>query len=251
MERLDKLLSHEGFGSRKEVKILLRSGAVKVNGEIARDPTLKVDENDVEIFAGEKQVAIRKFVYLMMNKPRGCVSANKDGLHATVFSFLSDEYKTPFFQERLHIVGRLDIDTEGLLVFTTDGALIHRATSPKSHLPKTYRARLKNPVGENAREEYARRFAEGIHIAREGNEPEADCAAAKIEFARGEGESVRECLLTIYEGKYHQVKRMFAALGNEVASLSRVSIGSLALDKSLRPGEFRELSENEVESLEK
>ena len=179
-----------------------------------------------------------------MNKMQGVVSANKDGLHQTAFDFLSDEYKTPYLQEHLHIVGRLDIDTEGLLFFTTDGALTHKIISPKTHFPKQYFVRLKKSESKTRQEEIKELFFKGIHIPPEGNESEADCKSADLVW-----QSENEALLTITEGKFHQVKRMFAAVENEVVYLKRISIGPLKLDESLALGEYRELTDDEISLL--
>ena len=142
MIRLDKLLSHGGLGSRSSVKKLLRSGAVTVNGNSVSDASIRIDdENDVVAVRG-KRIEVRKAVYLMMHKPSGFVCAKRDGLYETVFDLLGDPYRTPFFEENLHTIGRLDCDTEGLLILTTDGALTHRITAPKSECGKTYVVRL-------------------------------------------------------------------------------------------------------------
>ena len=142
MIRLDKLLSHGGLGSRSSVKKLLRSGAVTVNGNSVSDASIRIDdENDVVAVRG-KRIEVRKAVYLMMHKPSGFVCAKRDGLYETVFDLLGDPYRTPFFEENLHTIRRLDCDTEGLLILTTDGALTHRITAPKSECGKTYVVRL-------------------------------------------------------------------------------------------------------------
>lgn len=143
--RLDKILSHEGFGSRKAIRKILYSSEVLVNGNRILDPGFSVNPDKDEIKIDGETLTLRKNFYLMMNKPENFVSANKDGLHQTVFDLLDDRFHTPYLEENLHLVGRLDIDTEGLLLFTTDGALTHRITSPKTHLPKTYFVRIKNP----------------------------------------------------------------------------------------------------------
>jgi 16S rRNA pseudouridine516 synthase len=246
IERLDKILSHEGYGTRKSVKHFVRTHEVLVNGKATVDPSSHFDtENDVLSVDGEV-LSFKKNVYLMMNKKADYVCANKDGLHETVFSGLEDKYRTGFMAEHLHLIGRLDIDTEGLLIFTTDGELTHRLTSPKTHCPKTYFVRLSHSVNDAEYADYSDKFAKGIHIEREDNEDEADLESAKL--ARGPNEN--EMLLTIYEGKYHQVKRMFKAVGNEVIYLKRLSIGSLSLDESLNLGSYREMTDDEVLKLE-
>ena len=142
MIRLDKLLSHGGLGSRSSVKKILRSGAVTVNGKSVFDSSMRVDEEKDIVAADGKKIEIRKALYLMMYKPSGYVCAKRDGLHRTVFDLLGDAYRTPFFEDNLHTIGRLDCDTEGLLILTTDGALTHRITAPKSECGKTYVVRL-------------------------------------------------------------------------------------------------------------
>ena len=253
MIRLDKLLSHGGLGSRSSVKKLLRSGAVTVNGKSAFDSSMRVDEEKDIVVADGKKIEIRKVLYLMMYKPSGCVCAKRDGLHRTVFDLLGDAYRTPFFEDNLHTIGRLDCDTEGLLILTTDGGLTHRITSPKSECGKTYFVRLAKKVRSAERAAYVSTCAKGVHIAAEGREKEADCKSARLVWlgsgAANDNEDADECTLTIYEGKFHEVKRIFSALGNEVVYLKRIAIGALALDASLSSGEYRELSENEIELL--
>lgn len=242
--RIDKILSHEGFGTRKGIKKLLREYEVLVNGKRVLDSAFQVDpDNDVLVVDGE-EILLRKNIYLMMNKKQGVVSANKDGLHQTAFDYLSDDYKTPYLQEHLHIVGRLDIDTEGLLFFTTDGALTHKIISPKTHFPKEYFVRLEKKEDNNRKEQIKKAFFDGIHIEAEGNEKEADCKSALLTWVSDD-----EAKLIITEGKFHQVKRMFSAVGNQVIYLKRLSIGPLKLDESLKLGEYRELTKEEVSLL--
>ena len=248
-ERLDKILAHEGFGSRQDVRSLLHSGVVEVNNEVVTDPALKVDSGSDVITVDGEALSLRRFVYIMMNKPQNYVSANKDGLHGTVFDLLDESYHTPYLEDHLHIIGRLDIDTEGLLLFTTDGELTHFITSPKTHRSKTYLVHLKNPAGKDEQTEYTGRCAQGIHIPPEGNEAEADCKPAELIWLDGDKTESCRCQLTIYEGKYHEVKRIFAELGNEVVYLKRLSIGALQLDSSLEPGAYRELTDEEVQKL--
>ena len=181
-----------------------------------------------------------------MNKKPGVVSANKDGLHQTVFDFLPEEYRSGYLAENLHIVGRLDIDTEGLLLFTTDGTLTHKIISPKTHLPKTYFVRLAKPESAARQTEITRLFADGIHVSAEGKEAEFDAKCAHLVW-----KNESEAELTITEGKYHQVKRMLASRGKPVTAPVRLSIGGLELDKGLLPGQFRQLSEKELCSVNK
>ena len=258
MERLDKVLSHQGYGTRKDVKKLLRTAEVAVNGKRVTDPASHIDILHDRLTVDGEPLTLQRDLYLMMNKCGGLVCANKDGEHRTVFDLVYDadeSLRRAFLGGELHTVGRLDIDTEGLLLLTTDGALTHRLISPKTHVPKTYAVGLRDGVEAAARADYVRRFAQGLHIPREGHESEFDAQGALLEWISDSdrqgpkralyGER-SDCLLTIYEGKFHQVKRMFAAVGNEVVYLKRISMGALTLDPQLPPGSFRELTEQEV-----
>ena len=245
LERIDKILSHEGFGTRKDVKRLLRFSSVTVNGTQITAPDFHCDVDNDEICVDGKVLSLQHNIYLMMNKPQDVVCANKDGLHDTVFSLLDEQYKSGFALEKLHLIGRLDIDTEGLLIFTTDGKLTHKLISPKSNCPKKYFVRLSKSIDEKEYAEYETELKKGIHIAREDNEDEADCLPAEIQFT----EKNDEVFLTIVEGKYHQVKRMFKTLGNCVEFLKRVSINGLFLDENLLPGQYRRMTDGEVSLL--
>lgn len=243
--RIDKILSHEGLGSRKTIRKILHTSEVLVNGKRILDASFSVNPDKDEISIDGKALNIRKNFYIMMNKPQNVVSANKDGLHQTVFDLLDERFHTPYLEENLHLVGRLDIDTEGLILFTTDGAMTHKITSPKSHFPKSYFVRLENPENQNRKEKIAVDFEKGIEIPPEGKELGAVLKPAKLEWNND-----TECVLTINEGKFHQVKRMFSVEGNEVVYLKRISIGSLKLDETLDVGEYRELTKDEIEKLE-
>lgn len=243
--RIDKLLSHEGFGSRKAIRKFLYSSEVLVNGNRIFDTSFSVNPDKDEITIDGKPFNIRKNFYIMMNKPQNVVSANKDGLHQTVFDLLDEKFHTPYLEENLHLVGRLDIDTEGLLLFTTDGALTHKITSPKTHFPKSYFVRLANAENSERQKKIAEDFVKGIEIPAEGKELGAQLKPAQINW-----KNEKECILTISEGKFHQVKRMFLAEQNEVEYLKRISIGSLKLDENLKVGEYRELTADEISLLE-
>lgn len=243
-ERLDKILAHEGIATRKGVRKLLRICDVLVNGEKMTDPGFGVNPDRDEVSIDGEVLSLRKNFYLMMNKPKDVVSANKDGLHQTVFDLLDERFHTPYLEENLHLVGRLDIDTEGLLLFTTDGGLTHRLTSPKTHQPKSYLVQLRDAVKADGQAKITEDFKNGIEIPAEGNEAGFMAKPAEIKW-----NSETECVLTISEGKFHQVKRMFLAEQNEVVYLKRLSIGSLKLDESLALGEYRELTDEEVDGL--
>lgn len=244
-DRIDKILCHEGFGTRKEVRKYFRSSQVIVNSKIVKDPSFHCDIDKDEISVCGKILDIQRNIYLMMNKPKNVVCANKDGLHETVFSLLDMQYRTGFALENLHLIGRLDLDTEGLLIFTTDGKLTHKLISPKSNFPKTYFVQLEQKLDSTLMQKYKEQLEKGIHIPSEDNDEETDCLPAKIQFT----ENPCEVLLTIVEGKYHQVKRMFRALKNKVIYLKRISMGRLFLDTSLKPGEYKKMTEQEIAFL--
>lgn len=260
-ERIDKILSHEGFGSRKDIRKLLRNYEVLLNGKRVIDAgTLLDDQSDTLTIDGE-EINLHKNTYLMMNKIMHTVSSNKDGEHQTVFDLLDDKYHTPYLQEHLHLVGRLDMDTEGLLLFTTDGALTHRLISPKSHVDKTYVCILEHSESEEHRKQIEQQFADGIEVGPDDNEPGFKCEPAAVIWASEEqtekylgnssyqGDRPQTAILTIHEGKYHQVKRMFTAVGNKIIFLKRISMGALQLDLSLPAGDYRELSQEEINLL--
>ena len=277
MERIDKILSHHGFGSRKDVKKLLRDERVTVNGKFVYDSGFQLDiENDV-VCVDDEEIRLQHDVYIMMNKCQDVVCANKDGEHQTVFDLLDESLKHKFLGGDLHCMGRLDIDTEGLLILTTDGKLTHKLLSPKTHAPKTYAVGLRDSLTEEEKQNYTEKFSKGFWIDREQNEAGFDAQPAEIQFtmsneennkfaarmrqkanetANRESESSRQdvvidCLLTIYEGKFHQVKRMFSQLGNEVVYLKRVKMGQLELDPAIPLGGYRELTKEEIELLSK
>ena len=277
MDRIDKILSHHGFGSRKDVKKLLRDELVSVNGKFVYDPGFQTDISKDEVTVDGEKIRLQHDVYIMMNKCQDVVCANKDGEHRTVFDLLDESLRHKFLGGDLHCMGRLDIDTEGLLILTTDGQLTHRLLAPKTHAPKTYAVGLRDSLTEEEKAKYSEKFSKGFWIDREGSENGFDAEPAEIQFtmsneennksaarmrqkanetANRESESSRQdvvidCLLTIYEGKFHQVKRMFAQLGNEVVYLKRVKMGQLELDPAIPLGGYRELTEEEIELLSK
>lgn len=243
-ERLDKLLAHEGFGSRKDIRKLLRNCKVLVNGSRTYDPATQVDaENDTISVDGE-EINLHKNLYLMMNKPRHYVCSTKEGDHETVFDLLDDSLRTPYLQDKLHLVGRLDMDTEGLLLFTTDGELTHRLISPKSHISKTYLCGLEHTETAEHQTAITAKFQAGIEVGPEDNEQGFTAQPAQITWLND-----KIAHLTIYEGKYHQIKRMFAAVGNKIVYLKRISMGQLKLDEELELGEYKELTDDDLEKL--
>ncbi|HOS29426.1 MAG TPA: pseudouridine synthase [Treponemataceae bacterium] len=245
-QRLDKILSHHGYGSRKDAKKLLHKGFVLVNGQICSnaDSPINIDTDTVTVDGTVLQ--LRHHVYLMLNKPSGIVCSTKDGIHKTVIDILPPQYRVSFLGGDVHPVGRLDIDTEGLLLLTTDGEITHRLTSPKKHISKTYYLKLADKTDEKAQSYYKEQCEKGFAVPHEGNEDGFITQESALEWLNNSGD---EALLTIYEGKYHQVKRMMQTLGNEVVYLKRVAVGSLYLDEMLKPGDCRELKPEEFDKL--
>ncbi len=243
-ERLDKLLAHEGFGSRKDIRKLLRNYEVLVNGTRTYDPGTQVDAEKDTISVDGEEINLHNNLYLMMNKPQHYVCSTKEGDHETVFDLLDDSLRTPYLQDKLHLVGRLDMDTEGLLLFTTDGELTHRLISPKSHISKTYLCGLEHPETAEGQASITAKFEAGIEVGPEDNEQGFTCQPAEITWLDD-----KTAHLTIYEGKYHQVKRMFVAVGNKIVYLKRISMGQLKLDESLELGEYKELTESDLQLL--
>lgn len=246
--RLDKLLASHGFGSRRDSKKLLHRGLVLVNGEKIFKPEMRIDlEKDTVLVDGE-EIIFRKHIYLMLHKPENIVSSTKDGLHKTVLDLIPEPLRSYNFGGNLHPIGRLDIDTEGLILLTTDGSLTHRLTSPKKEIPKTYFAQLNKKLSLEDKKSYEKAFALGFKVIRENNEEAFFSKPAKLLWLP-DNEDFSEAELTITEGKYHQVKRMFRSFGTEVLYLKRLAIGSLELDMNLEKGSFRELTDKEVEKL--
>lgn len=233
--RLDKFLADAGAGTRSQVKGFLKKGLVTVNGEPARKPEQKISpETDLIVFQGTV-LSYTEFYYYMLNKPSGYVSATDDNTAPTVLSLLKGAPGKDLFP-----VGRLDKDTEGLLLITNDGALAHRLLSPRHHVDKTYFVRADGTVTEDD----CSRLEAGVDIG----EDRLTLPAKAALLSSG---PVSEVELTIHEGKFHQVKRMFQAVGKPVLYLRRLSMGSLTLDETLPPGQYRPLREEEIAALRK
>lgn len=232
--RLDKLLSNMGFGTRKEVKILMKKGSVRVNEVAVKDAALHVDTVKDEVTVLGQKVVYKEFMYLMMNKPQGVLSATEDKRDQTVIDLLDEEYN--IFE--MFPVGRLDKDTEGFLLLTNDGKLAHNLLSPKKGVPKTYYAHIEGIVTE----EDTKQFSEGVTLD-DGYETKP----GQLRILKSA--DISEIELTITEGKYHQVKRMFEAVGKQVVYLKRLSMGPLSLDETLALGSYRELTEEELQEL--
>lgn len=235
-ERIDKILANLGYGSRKDIKALVRAGNIKVNGEIVRDSSIKINPYTSKIEIDGEVVEYREFIYLMMNKPKGYISSTDDFRDKTVIDLISDEYKVfnPF------PVGRLDKDTEGLMIISNDGQLSHRVLSPKNSIEKLYYAEIEGMVTE----EDKLLFQEGI-VLDDGYKT----LPSKLDIIASD--YISKVHVTIEEGKFHQVKRMFLALGKRVEYLKRIAIGGLKLDENLKLGEYRELTLEEILLLEK
>lgn len=235
MMRLDRFLCETGFGTRSQVKELLKKGQVLVNGQAAKRPEQKIEEGKDVVLCGGKQAVYAPAVYLMLYKPAGTVSATEDAKERTVLELLDTGDRRDLFP-----VGRLDKDSEGLLLLTSDGELAHRLLSPKKHVDKVYYARVEGRVAE----EHAERFAAGLDIGEK-----APTLPAALEILKS-GE-ISEVRVTVREGKFHQVKRMFAAVGCRVIYLKRLRMGTLALDETLKAGEYRRLTEDEIWDLKR
>jgi 16S rRNA pseudouridine516 synthase len=221
--RLDKLIADSGLYSRREAKDLIKYGRVTINGEVASSPEEKFDGDRDEICVDGQAICCARFRYFMMYKPEGVLSATEDSRQETVLDLLPREIQNL----QLFPVGRLDKDTTGLLILTNDGDYAHRVISPKHHVPKRYRAQVDGVLDEDD----VKAFEQGIVLA-DGLE----CMPAKLEIL-----APNIGVATVFEGKYHQVKRMFASRGKSVTALHRMSIGALVLDEILKPGQFVEL----------
>lgn len=228
--RLDKYLADMQVGTRSEVKKLIRAGKVQLGGHICKNADEKFDPEQVEVMVDHVSVGYAAYEYFMLNKPKGCVSATEDPRYPTVLDYITEHKRKDLFP-----VGRLDLDTEGLLVITNDGALAHELLSPSKHNPKTYEAKIDGIVTETDVE----RFAQGIDIGEKKPTRPADLVILKANV-------ISHVRITICEGKFHQIKRMFAAVGKPVLELKRISMGALQLDEGLATGEYRPLTEEEI-----
>ncbi|MBR0373138.1 MAG: rRNA pseudouridine synthase [Mogibacterium sp.] len=236
--RLDKFLSEMGAGTRTELKKNIRAGRVTVDGAVVRDPGAKVEETSAVVYCGQP-VAYEAFVYYMLNKPAGVISASDDPREATVVDLIAEQKRKDLFP-----VGRLDRDTEGLLLITNDGALAHRLLSPKHHVDKVYYARVSGAVTETDVDAFRAGLLLSDGLA---------CLPADLRVLStgmdADGATVSEVEVTIREGKFHQIKRMFEAVGREVLYLKRLAMGPLTLDPDLPSGAYRRLTRAEVDAL--
>ena len=231
--RLDKYLCEAGKGTRTEVKRLIARGSVSVNGEAVKDPSAKVDEAADEVAINGEVVRYADFEYYMLNKPKGVISASRDKRDKNavcVTDLIQEKIRNDLFP-----VGRLDKDTEGLLIITNDGDMAHRLLSPKRHVDKTYYVELDGKVTKEA----AERIMQGVDIG--DDKPTLPCQINML--------SDSTCFITIHEGRYHEIKRMFKTEGRTVNYLKRISMGPMSLDAELEPGEYRSLTQKEIELL--
>ncbi len=233
--RLDKYLADMSIGTRSEVKAFINAGKIKVNGEITKNYSLKVDLLEDTICYNDIEVRYKKYEYFMLNKPQGVITATTDKNSKTVLDLIEEKSRKDLFP-----VGRLDKDTEGLLLITNDGDLAHQLLSPKKHVDKVYYVEIDEAIDDTM----ADNLRNGVEI-----ENGVKTMPANLEILKINGKNAY--LLTIHEGKFHQVKRMFEAVGRNVTFLKRLSMGSLKLDESLCCGEYRTLTEEEINNLRK
>ncbi len=226
--RLDKMLTSMGIGTRSEIRRACRDNRIEVNDTIIRDPSIQIDPEQDVVRVDDEVIPFTRYVYFMLNKPAGTISSTSDS-RTTVLDLIDSGVRG------LYPVGRLDLDTEGLLLITNDGPLGHQLLSPKHHVEKEYVVQLRDPLEESRLEPIRR----GIRLNKEET-----CLPAEVTIT---GE--RECHIILKEGKFHEIKRMFQAIGNEVVYLKRIRMKHLLLDESLKPGEYRSLTEEEVADL--
>lgn len=231
MMRLDRFLAINKYGTRQDVKKIIRAGRTAVDGQVIKNPEYKLEEDSAKVTVDGNPVNYEKYHYIMLYKPAGCVSTTYEKGERSVLSYINETYAGDLFP-----VGRLDKDTQGLLLLTNDGALSHRLLSPSKHVEKRYYVELEREVPKEA----AEKFREGIDI---GDEDKT--MPAVLEFTS----YPNHVYVTLHEGRYHQIKRMFEALDNRVSYLKRISMKELVLDETLKPGEYRKLTEEEIISL--
>lgn len=236
MERLDKILASQGTLSRRDVKEIMKKGRVSVNGNVVKDSSFKVDINKDEVCLDGEKILLKKHIYIMMNKPQGVVSASEGEKEETVVDLVPDE----LYRKGLFPAGRLDKDTTGFVLITDDGDFAHKILSPKNHISKTYLARLDHKLSDTD----IKMLETGITLG-DGT----ILKEAKVEIV--EQSDTPLVKIMICEGKYHQVKRMFAAAGNKVVALHRSKMGGLELDSALNPGECREITPEELQKIQK
>ncbi len=230
MERIDKIISSQTNYSRKDVKKLILQKKISVNGKVAKKPEQKVNEQQDEIYIDGNKLEIKKYIYLILNKPKGYISATEDRTAKTVLDLVPEKY----MRRGLFPAGRLDKDTTGMMIITDDGEFAHNILAPKKHIEKTYRVQIDIDITDEMREKFKHGIVLKDHV----------CCPATIVV-----EDKNTALITITEGKYHQIKRMFGCFGAKVVNLHRISMGGLQLPKNLREGECRELTATELLKL--
>ncbi len=230
MERIDKIISSQTNYSRKDVKKLILQKKISVNGKVAKKPEQKVNEQQDEIYIDGNKLEIKKYIYLILNKPKGYISATEDRTAKTVLDLVPEKY----MRRGLFPAGRLDKDTTGMMIITDDGEFAHNILAPKKHIEKTYRVQIDIDITDEMREKFKQGIVLKDHV----------CCPATIVV-----EDKNTALITITEGKYHQIKRMFGCFGAKVVNLHRISMGGLQLPKDLREGECRELAAEELEKV--
>ncbi len=239
--RLDKFLGLQNIGTRKQIKEYVKNGRCSVNGEVVSKADIHIDENSDEISFDGKVLNYSKYHYFMLYKPQGVVSATTDGKNTTVLDLLDEENV-----KDLSPAGRLDIDTEGLILLTDDGGLIHRLLSPKKHVDKVYEVHLEKELSDKD----IAKLETGVDIGDKKDNGDPDITLpARVEIKDNDEEGRPVIHLIIHEGRFHQVKRMLEAVGNQVLFLKRLSMGPLVLDESLEPGEYRPLTSEELSKL--
>lgn len=231
MMRLDRFLAINKYGTRQEVKKMIRAGRATVDGQVVKSPEYRLEEETAKVVVDGKTVRYEKYHYIMLYKPAGCVSSTYEKGERSVLSYIDEIYAGDLFP-----VGRLDKDTQGLLLLTNDGGLSHQLLSPSKHVDKRYYVELEKEVPEDA----VRKFQKGIDIG-----DEDPTMPAVLELTS----HPQQVYVTLHEGRYHQIKRMFEALDNRVVYLKRISMKELVLDETLKPGEYRKLTEEEIISL--
>ena len=231
MERIDKIISEQTYYTRKEIKKLISKGMIYANGEQVKKPEIKYDESNITININGEEIEVKKHVYLLLNKPKGYVSATEDDSQNTVLDLVPEKYKN----RNIFPAGRLDKDTTGLMLITDDGEFAHNILSPRKHVKKEYEVTLDIPVTEAM----VKGFKEGVNLN------DGECKSALLEIT---GEYTAK--VTITEGRYHQIKRMFGCYGAKVVELNRICMGNLYLPKELKLGEIKELAEKELQEIQ-
>ena len=263
IQRLDELFVRQNLSTYRRTRRFLQEHEVLVNGIRVLEAGYIIDVRKDKLSIDKTDYPLQREIYIMMNKKQNTVCTADEGWHERVFESIEEKYMHPKGLNKLHAVGRLDLDTEGLLLLTTDGKLSHKLTDPATHITKTYLVYLRDYCSPEKQKMYTQTFAEGITVEPEKKSPAFTAQSATVKWYNENYSEIEKyctllsnpsidltfCTLTITEGKFHQVKRMFKALGNEVIFLKRIAMGNLWLDPTLTSGQYRELSENEVKKM--